>query len=105
MNTAALARAGQHAGAWLGALAVLVLLTAFVGVVRRTVLQADESRRANALLDEARWRCKALKLPRQQDDCLHLFQQEHPGDSAALQLLVGTVATPPWARARLEPPR
>jgi hypothetical protein len=89
---AACVRTAVHPGRVLGALAVLGLLTAFAGVVREAVAQADASRRASALLDEARWRCKALKLPRQRDDCLRLFHHERPGDSAALQLLVGTAA-------------
>jgi len=97
MNIAALSRTGLHPGPLLGALAVLVLLIAFVGVVRKAVRQADASRRANAVLDEARWRCKALKGPRQRDDCLRLVLQAQPGDSAALQRLVGTVAATPVA--------
>lgn len=94
---AACARTALHPGRVLGALAVLALLIAFAGVVRKAVVQADASRRASALLDEAHWRCKALKLPRQRDDCLRQFHHERPGDSAALQLLVGTAAASPVA--------
>lgn len=97
MNTATLARTGFHPGPLIGALAVLVLLGTFVGVVRKAVHQADASRRANALLDEAKWRCKALKLPRQRDDCLRLVDHERPADSAALQLLVSAAAALPMA--------
>ncbi len=97
MNAASFVRAGLHPGPLLGVLAVLVLLIAFAGVVRKAVRQADVSRRADALLGEARWRCKALKLPRQRDDCLRLFHQEQPGDSASLQLLVSAAAASPLA--------
>lgn len=103
MNVATLARAGRHAGPWLGGLAGLAVLIAFAGVVRHAVHQADASRSANALLDEARWRCKALKLPRQRDDCLWAFHREQPGDSAALRRLVDAEAASPLAG--LGPPR
>jgi hypothetical protein len=97
MNTASLLRSGLNPGPLLGTLAVLGLLIVFAGVVREAVQHADASRRANALLAEAHWRCKALKLPRQRDDCLRLFHEEQPGDSAALQSLVSAAAARPMA--------
>lgn len=101
MNTAPLARTGLHPAVLLGTLALGAVLVAvavaFVGVVREAVRQADTGRRAVALLDEAHWRCRALKLPRQRDECLRLFVEARPGDSATLQLLVSAAAAAPGA--------
>ncbi len=97
MNTASLLRAGLSPGPLVGALAVAGLLAVFAGVVREAVHRADAGRRVNALLAEAHWRCKALKLPRQRDDCLRLVQDAPPGDSAALQSLVAAAAAMPTA--------
>ncbi|MBL8344671.1 MAG: hypothetical protein JNN03_04465 [Rubrivivax sp.] len=99
MNTAPLARTGLHPGVLLGTLALgaVLIAVAFVGVVREAVRQADTGRRAVALLDEAHWRCRALKLPRQREECLRLFGEARPGDSATLQLLVSAAAAAPVA--------
>jgi hypothetical protein len=72
----------------LGAAAVICLLIAYVWVVRQAVRQGDAGRRTNLLLEEANWRCRALKLPQQRDDCQRLVRQERPVDSAAVRALV-----------------
>lgn len=90
-------RAALHPGSLLGALAVLSLLAAFAGVVRKAVAEAEASRRASALLVEARWRCQALKPPRQREDCLRIVHEARPADSATLQALVSAAAAPALA--------
>ena len=72
----------------LGLLAVLGLLFVFVQVVRQAVHQGDASRRAQALLAEAAWRCKALKSPLQRETCLDLYERELPADSAGVLRVV-----------------
>ena len=56
--------------ALVAALALLVLLFEFQLVVRQAVRQGELSRRANALLADATWRCKVLREHGLRDACL-----------------------------------
>jgi hypothetical protein len=69
--------AGRHWAAgrlgWphiVGALAIVALLVAFQQVVRASVQQGDLRRKAVAALEEATWRCKALRSQRMRESCL-----------------------------------
>lgn len=89
-----------HRRAWLWVLlmASVALIVAFGAVVRRSVLAAASERQAQALLLEASWRCRALRLRVQRESCRCRSQAERPADSAGLRELVkATDAASPCA--------
>lgn len=68
------------------------VLMAFGTVVRRSVEDAQSARHAVALLHEATWRCKALRVRALREACLCRSRRDLPADSAGVQAMVNASA-------------
>lgn len=88
MSSIGLLQAAEFRVSLLGTLGALGLMVTFGLVVQDAVRRGEASRRANALLMEANWRCKALMTRPQRELCLQRYLQQLPGSSTGLRALV-----------------